>query len=46
MGTVFFGPLMDEDPTTTEAIVAQAFPVAGSLSNLNVRLTGQPGSGG
>ncbi len=45
MGTVFFGPFIDQDPVATEALASQVFPVGGSLSNLNVRLTGAAGAG-
>lgn len=45
IGTDYYGPLMDQDPTGTEFEAQQAFPVAGNLSSLNVRLTGSPGDG-
>jgi Collagen triple helix repeat (20 copies) len=45
MGTVFFGPFADDDASTNEGVVGQVFPVAGSLSNVNVRLTAAPSIG-
>ena len=45
IGTDYYGPLIDQDPAGTEAVAQQVFPVGGSLSNLNVRLTGSPSAG-